>query len=283
MPPTPSRRHTVTSSFVTLRYTKNPTLAQSVQFIHFMPEPIHILATAAILAFAGFIIGAVGFGFGLTTSPTLLLFLDPQTVVVVVNAVAIIAFALVMVETREEAKFREQTPLAIAGAIGTPIGVFALSQLDASVLRIAIGILVLALTALVVFKSEWRVPYPQFTGPILGLISAAMTTGLTIGGPILVLFFLGCGMKRQELRASMAYFFTIMYIAAAIGYATQGLFTAERLILIAASAPGVAIAFWIATRLTGRMNETIFRRAVVTIITISGIVVLGREILPLLD
>lgn len=246
-----------------------------------MPEPIHILATAAILAFAGFIIGAVGFGFGLTTSPTLLLFLDPQTVVVVVNAVAIIAFALVLVETREQAKFREQTPLAIAGAIGTPIGVFALSQLDASILRIAIGILVLALTALVVFKSEWRVPYPQFTGPILGLISAAMTTGLTIGGPILVLFFLGRGMKRQELRASMAYFFTIMYIAAAIGYATQGLFTTERLILIVASAPGVAIAFWIATRLMGRMNETIFRRTVVGVIIVSSLVVITREVTAL--
>ena len=246
-----------------------------------MPDTFQILATAVVLAIAGFIIGAVGFGFGLTTSPTLLLFLDPQTVVVVVNAVAIIAFALVLVETREQAKFREQTPLAIAGAIGTPIGVFALSQLDASILRIAIGILVLALTALVVFKSQWRVPYPQFTGPILGFVSAAMTTGLTIGGPILVLFFLGCGMKRQELRASMAYFFTIMYIAAAIGYATQGLFTAERLILIAAATPGVALAFWIASRLTGRMNERMFRRAVVSVIILSSIVLIVREIIAI--
>ena len=243
-----------------------------------MLQPIQIIVTALVLAIAGFIIGAVGFGFGLTTSPTLLLFLDPQTVVVVVNAVAIIAFALVLVETREHAQFREQTPLAIAGAIGTPVGIFALSQLDAAILRIAIGILVLALTALVVFKSEWRVPYPQITGPLLGFVSAAMTTGLTIGGPILVLFFLGCGMHRQELRASMAYFFTIMYIAAAIGYATQGLFTAERLILIAAATPGVALAFWIASRLTGRMNETIFRRAVVAVIVVSSAVVIIREV-----
>lgn len=242
-----------------------------------MPELIQIVVTAVILAVAGFIIGAVGFGFGLTTSPTLLLFLDPQTVVVVVNVVAIVAFALVLVETREHARFREQTPLAIAGAVGTPIGVFALSELDSSVLRIAIGVLVLALTASVVFKSEWRVPHPKITGPALGLLSAAMTTGLTIGGPMLVLFFLGLGMKRQEVRASMAYFFTVMYIAAAIGYATQGLFTMERLVLIAAAAPGVAIAFWVATRLTGRMNEAVFRLAVVAIIAISSFVVLARE------
>ena len=41
-------------------------------------------------------IGAIGFGFGLTTSPILLLMLEPQTVVVVINAVAIVAFALVL-------------------------------------------------------------------------------------------------------------------------------------------------------------------------------------------
>ena len=35
----------------------------------------------------------------------------------------------------------------------------------------------------------------------------------------------------------MAFFFTIMYVTAAIGYAIQGLFTGERLVLIVAAAP----------------------------------------------
>ena len=236
------------------------------------------MITAVVLMLAGFTIGAIGFGFGLTTSPALLLILDPQTVVIVINAVAILAFGLVLVETRDEVRYRELMPLAVAAVIGAPIGVFALNSLDPSLLRIAIGILVLALTALVIFKSEWRVPYPKITGPILGLVSSAMTTGVSVGGPILVLFFIGVGMKRQQVRASMAFFFTIMYVAAAIGYATQGLFTAERLILILASIPGVAIGLWLANKLTGRMNETIFRRAVVAVIVVSSVIVIAREV-----
>ena len=246
-----------------------------------MPDIFHIVVTSLVLMGAAFVIGAIGFGFGLTTSSVLLLILDPQTVVIVINAVAIIAFSLVLVETREHLRNRELAPMGIAAVLGTPIGVFALSTLDPTVLRISIGILVLILTAMVVFNAEWKVPYPRISGPILGLISSASTTGLAIGGPILVLFFLGRGMDRQGVRASMAFFFTIMYVAAAIGYAIQGLFTTERLILIAAAAPVVAVGYWIAVKLTGRMNERVFRTAVVGVIFISSLVVIVREVASL--
>ena len=195
-----------------------------------------------------------------------------------INAVAILAFALVLVETREHLRNRELAPMGVAAVLGTPVGVFALSTLDASVLRMTIGVLVLILTAMVVFNSEWRVPYPRISGPVLGFISSASTTGLAIGGPILVLFFLGRRMDRHNVRASMAFFFTIMYIAAAIGYAIQGLFTAERLILIAAAAPAVALGYWIAMKLTGRMNEGVFRAAVIAVVVISSLAVIGREL-----
>ena len=246
-----------------------------------MPDIFHVVVTSLVLMGAAFVIGAIGFGFGLTTSPLLLLILEPQTVVIVINAVAIIAFSLVLVETREHLRNRELAPMGIAAVLGTPIGVFALSTLDSSVLRISIGVLVLVLTAMVVFNAEWRVPYPRISGPILGFVSSAFTTGLAIGGPILVLFFLGRRMDRQNVRASMAFFFTIMYVAAAIGYAIQGLFTIERLILIAAAAPAVAVGYWIAIKLTARMNERVFRPTVVGVIVISSLVVIGREITAL--
>ena len=246
-----------------------------------MLGPIEIAVSALVLAVAGFAIGAIGFGFGLTTTPILLLFLDPQTVVIVVNAVAVLAFALVLVETREHVPYRELTPTAVAGALGAPIGVYALSALDPSALRIGISLLVLAITALVIVKTEWRVPRPRLTGPLLGFGVAAMVTGLAIGGPLLVLFFLGRGMERQGVRASMAFFFTVMYVTAMTGYFLQGLMTSERLLLTAATAPAVAIGYWLSVRLTGRMNEKVFRQVVVVVIVVTSALVLAREALSL--
>ena len=246
-----------------------------------MLSPVEIAASALVLVIAGFTIGAVGFGFGLTTTPVLLLFLDPQTVVVTINAVAIVVFGLVLIETRGHVRYRELLPTAVAGALGAPIGVYALDALNPSVLRITISALVLMLTALVIVKTEWRVPKPKMTGPILGFGVAAMVTGLAIGGPLLVLFLIGRGMGRQGVRASMAFFFTLIYCAAAVGYVAQGLFTAERLTLTAAAAPAAVLGYWLSVRLTGRMNETTFRRAIVGVIAVTSSLVLVREILSL--
>ena len=148
-------------------------------------------------------------------------------------------------------------------------------------MRIGISVLVLAITALVVVKTEWRVPKPQFAGPVLGFCVAALVTGLAIGGPLLVLFFLGRGMERQGVRASMAFFFMVMYITALAGYFLQGLMTSDRLLLTVATAPAVAIGYWLAVRLTGRMNEKVFRQAVVVVIAVTSTLVLAREIISL--
>ena len=243
-----------------------------------MLSPIETVVSALVLAVAGFTIGAVGFGFGLTTTPVLLLFLDPQTVVVTINTVAIVAFGLVLIETRDHVGYRELAPVTVAGALGVPIGVYALGSLDPSALRIAISALVLTLAALVIVKTEWRIPRPRIAGPILGFGVSAVVAGLAIGGPLLVLFLIGRGMGRQGVRASMAFFFIVVYCTAAIGYVVQGLFTAERLILIAAVAPGAVLGYWLSTRLAGRMNERVFRQAVVGVIAVTSTLVLVREI-----
>lgn len=243
----------------------------------FVLGPIEIAVAAAALAAAGFTIGVVGFGFGLITTPILLLTLDPQTTVVTINAAAVLAFGLVLVETRGHADYRQLTPTAAAGVLGTPFGVYALDTLNPSMLRIGISALVLAITILVIVKTEWRIPKPQIAGPILGFGVAAMVTGLSIGGPLLALFLIGQGMQRQRLRASMAFFFTIMYSAAAVGYAAQGLFDAERMVLAAAAAPAAALGYWLSTRISSRMNETVFRRTVVAVIAVTSTLVLARE------
>ena len=246
-----------------------------------MLDSIDFLVSALVLAIAAFTIGAIGFGFGLTTTPVMLLYLDPQTVVVVVNAVAILAFGLMLIETRREIRYRELTPVAVAGFLGAPVGVYALSALDPHALRIGIAVLVLALTVLVIMNKKWRSPKPQVTGPVTGFCASALVTGLAIGGPLLVLFLLGRGMDRQGVRASMAFLFTVMYCTAVAGYAIQGLITTDALLLTAAAIPAAALGYWLSVRLTGKMNARVFRRAVVTVIAATSILVLAREVLAL--
>ena len=153
-----------------------------------MLDPLDFLFTALVLGVAAFIIGAIGFGFGLTTTPFLLLYLDPQTVVIVVNAVAILAFGLMLFETRREVRYRELTPVAVAGSCPSACTPSAsstrtrfASASPCSSWRLPFSIV----------NRHWRVPKPQITGPITGFCSSALVTGLAIGGPLLVLYLLG--------------------------------------------------------------------------------------------
>ena len=88
-------------------------------------------------------------------------------------------------------------------------------------------------------------------------------------------------MERQGVRASMAFFFTVMYSTALAGYAVQGLLTSERMLLAVATAPAAALGYWLSVRLTGRMNANVFRKAVVVVIAVTGTLVLARELLTL--
>ena len=93
-----------------------------------------------------------------------------------------------------------------------------------------------------------------------------------------MLFLLGRGMDRQGIRASMAFLFTVMYCTAVAGYAIQGLITTDAILLTAAAIPAVALGYWLSVRLTGKMNATVFRRVVVTVIAATSILVLAREL-----
>ena len=149
-----------------------------------MLDSVDFVVSALVLAVGAFTIGAIGFGFGLTTTPVLLLYLDPQSVVVVVNTGAALAFGLMLTHTRREVSYRELTPIAVAGVLGAPVGGYALTQLDPHALRIGIAVLVLAIMALVIANRPWRVPVPKVTGPVIGFSASAMITGLAIGGPL---------------------------------------------------------------------------------------------------
>ena len=246
-----------------------------------MLDSVDFVVTALVLAVGAFTIGAIGFGFGLTTTPFLLLYLDPQSVVIVVNTGAALAFAFMLADTRKEVHYRELTPIAVAGVLGAPVGGFALTQLDPDALRIGIAALVLAVTVLVVANRPWPVPVPKASGPVIGFCASAMMTSLAIGGPLLMLFLMGRGLDRQGMRASLAFFFTAVYCTALVGYALRGLITVDRLLLAAATIPAMALGYWLSVRLTGRMNAGAFRLAVVIVITTTSALVLAQEILGL--
>ncbi len=237
---------------------------------------------AAIMVFIGStVLGTVGFGMGLSTSPVLLLVFDPQTVVVVINTVSITLFVLVIAKNRTHLHVREITPISIAGLAGVPVAVYVLGAVSAGVLRVGITVLILALTALTATNFRGRLPAGGFLGLAVGFIVSVLINTTGIGGPIIVLYALSRGWTRNEVRASLALYFLVIEGTGVTGYIVSGLLTQERAMLVLIALAPLVLGFWLATHLVGRMNEIVFRRAVLSVITVASVVVLARELATL--
>ena len=240
------------------------------------------LALVAAIVFAGALVFCtVGFGIGVASFPLLLLLLDPQTAVVVINTVSLFMFALVIWQTRRHIPARQVLPIAAAGLVGVPVGVFILRDADAAVLRIAIAALIIALTLLAAFNARWALPKSTLVGMCAGFVVSVMLNAFGVGGALMALAFLSRRLSPHALRGSLSLYFIVVEGAGVVGYGVGGLLTQERLLLIAAAVIPVALGFGLATVVLRRINEVMFRRLVIVAIVVTSMMVLVREVVSL--
>ena len=239
------------------------------------------LAAAAIMFVGSTILSTIGFGIGMTTIPVLLFVFDPQTVIVVVNAVSLALFVLIVYQNRGELQFRRVLPWSISGLTAVPIGVLVLRDADSSLLRIAITSVTILLT--IVVASNARIPMPRgmATGLIVGFVVSVTLNALGIGGPIMALFIFAQRWTRNAARGALSLYFLFVETAGVIGYGAAGLLTWERIGLILIVIGPVLLGFWLATYIVSRMNDVVFRRATVAGILLMCGMVLAREVAAL--
>lgn len=237
-----------------------------------------ILAVAAIVFLGALVFSTIGFGIGVTSIPLLLLLLDPQTSVVLINSVSLLMFGLVIWQTRRHIPYRRMLPYAAAGICGVPVGVFFLSSADAALLRIAIAALIIALTLLAVFNRRWTLPESVPVGVGVGFAVSVMLNAFGVGGALMVLALLSRRFSQPALRGSLSLYFLVVEGVGVALYGMAGLITPDRLLLIGVGAAPVALGFGAATLILRRMNERVFRNAVIATIIITSIAVLAREV-----
>lgn len=240
-----------------------------------------VLAFAAIVFVGALVFCTVGFGIGVASFPLLLLLVDPQTAVVVINTVSLPMFALVIWQTRRHIPVRQVLPIAAAGLVGVPVGIFILRDSDAVFLRIAIATLIIALTLLAAFNTRWSLPRSTPIGMGVGFAVSVILNAFGVGGALMALAWLSHRMSSHALRGSLSLYFLAVEGAGVIGYGAAGLLTEERLQLIGISLVPVVLGWGLALLILQRINETMFRRLVIVAIIATSMMVLVREVASL--
>ena len=238
-------------------------------------------AVAAIVFAGALVFCTVGFGIGVASFPLLLLLLDPQTAVVVINTVSLPMFLLVIWQTRRHIPVRQVVPIAAAGMVGVPVGIFILRDADTVFLRVAIAGLILSLTLLAAFNTRWTLPRSTPIGLGTGFVVSVMLNAFGVGGALMVLAWLSHRMSSHALRGSLSLYFLAVEGVGVIGYGAAGMLTAGRLQLIAFALLPVALGFFAAMIILRRIDEVMFRRLVIIAIVATSLMVLVREVISL--
>jgi uncharacterized membrane protein YfcA len=163
-------------------------------------------------------------------------------------------------------------PYIIGGAIGIPIGIALLTTVDPNLIRLCIGVLLLAYSLYILIRPAFKPPKASFpadlgVGVVNGLIS-----GLTgLGGVAVTVWCQLRGGQKDELRAIFQPVLFATFVMTTISFAIAGTFTIETLKLYALALPVLVAGIWSGFGLYGKLDDAAFRKVILVLLLASGV------------
>lgn len=173
----------------------------------------------AATAFAAALLQAAsGFGFAVLATPLFLLFVEPsqavQLVIVVTTALSLVVLPGLHRAIAPPLLLR----LSLGSVLGLPIGLFAFSYADPTLVRLVVGTAIVAFAALLAL-SRRRLRRQAAIAPrpsldlAAGAVSGATTALIGMSGPPVLMYLLLAGTSPRTARATLLAFFALAYTA----------------------------------------------------------------------
>ena len=240
------------------------------------------LAVLAAATFAGALVQAAsGFGFAIVAAPVFLAATGATWSISLLVALHVVQSAMLA-----PAVWREAPPVALrrllAGAVlGCPVGLALFLWADVRTLKIAVGVLILAVTALILARERGLAGAPARgsgaterdggAAVVTGAFSGAMTSLLVMPGPPLMVWLMGTSLGKAPSRALSLTFFAVCYVAVTLLNAAAGQLPPRVWGMVALLAPAVVVGTLAGSRIVRHISETAFRRVVLTLLVLSGL------------
>ena len=113
-----------------------------------------------------------GFGFALMAMPLISLVVGVKPAAPLVALTGFTLYAVNLVRYRRGFNLREVAPLAVAAALGVPIGVWALSSLNERLIEVVLGVILIGYAAYMLLKPQSvpaiRKPAASMSPPFTG-------------------------------------------------------------------------------------------------------------------
>ena len=237
-----------------------------------MTDPIAVIIGGLLAIFFSSIIqGLTGFGFALVSVPIMMFILSPKEVVPIVVIHGLVINLIILFEARKWVNLKRIWPLMIAGAAGIPIGTYLLVALDATILKIFIGSVIIpfAIASLAGFKKAIRSEKLAFA-PV-GITSGLLASSTSLSGPPVILFFVNQGIEKQNFRANLVAYFMVLSLVATLAFVIGGVITTAVINYALWFLPSTILGAMIGIKLAPKVSEKLFRNFALIIVIIAGL------------
>lgn len=176
---------------------------------------------------------------------------------------------------RRHADWRALARLIPAVAAGLALGAIFLVVADDAWVRRTIGVILLLLIALTLWRRHARRGEPTSGRPrwpvaaAYGSMGGFTTMVANAGGPVMSMYFLASGFRVMAFLGTAAWFFAIVNVAKLPIMLGLGLITPGTLLMAALLVPAVLVGAFGGRVLAGRMNQIWFERIVI-VLTVLG-------------
>lgn len=231
---------------------------------------------AVVVAAASFVQGLAGFGIGLVSLAFLPFLVSPTDAVVLMTLYATVFCAVIFIPLRRDFRVAGVDALVVGSVVGTPLGVWVLATVSASLLARLIGATLILIVAL-----EWTRLNPRSLpgrgwGLLAGVLSGVAGGAVGTPGPPAIVYMAAQGWGARTIKANLQAFLVANQLVILIGYAWAGLLTAEVWRLAAVFAAPAGLGLGLGMSLFDRLDAARFRRIVFAILLASGVALLLR-------
>ncbi|MGY4831221.1 sulfite exporter TauE/SafE family protein [Sphaerotilaceae bacterium SBD11-9] len=243
---------------------------------------IALLVAGAMVA--GFVQGLSGFAFGMVAMSIWVWGIEPRMAVVMSIAGGLSGQIFSAVRLRRGLQWPLLWPFLAGALVGVPLGVVLLPLVNAVLFKFLLGLtLVLCCSAMLVAQNLPRVTHGGRIGDALAGAAGGVMGGL--GGFTGVVPSLWCTLRGWDKDTARAVLQNFNLAALAVTFSTyvgSGMVSARMWSLIAVVVPALLVPSVLGTRLYVGLSEAAFRRVILGLLAVSGVVMIGSSLPQLL-
>jgi uncharacterized membrane protein YfcA len=235
-----------------------------------------VLALFLISTFVGGIVtGLAGFAMGLVVSGVWLHILTPAQTAMLIVGYGLLTQSYTIWRIRHALRWRVVMPFIAGGVFGVPLGAALLSYLNPAYVRTGVGVMLIAYSTFFLARPHFR---PMHAGlaadTAIGVLNGILGGMTGLSGPIITVWCQIRGWPRNEQRAIYQPVILSAFVLTAVSLAIAGTVTADLARTYLYGLPSLAAGLWLGLRLYGRLDENAFRKVILILLLLSGVVLI---------